>query len=143
MVGISAASAAAPIAIEGWRYIEGPNDLRVYVCDRSDCVRGSRVICHFDPPNSAPFPGIWWRHEAAVSALLGEPSKTFSPLASDLSLRRWYKTATSSDGSKTYYELGDVIGTKWHASLTSASPDEKASRANLEQFEAALERVKN
>ena len=143
IAGISSSAAAAPVAVDGWRYVEGPNELHVYVCSRSDCVPGSRVTFYFDPPNSATFPGIWWKHEVAVTALLGEPSKTFSPLASDLLMRRWHKIATSADGSKPFYALGGVDDPKWRASVTSASRDEKASQANLEQFEAALRPVGN
>ena len=129
MVGISAADAAAPVEIDGWRYIEGPNDLHIYVCGHPDCVEGSRVICHFDAPKSAVFPGIWRKYEGTVSALLGEQGKTFSPFAMDLSSRRASSIATSSDGAKNYYVLGDVSTLKWRASLSSASGDEKASQS--------------
>jgi hypothetical protein len=44
---------------------------------------------------------------------------------------------------KTFYALGGVDYPKWRASVTSASRDEKASQANLEQFEAALRHVGN
>jgi hypothetical protein len=142
-IGVSTVDAAAPVVVDGWRYIEGPHNLQVYVCDRSDCVKGSRVVCSFDPPNSATFLGIWRKQEAAVSALLGEQSKTFSPSSIEFATGRMYGLATSSDGSTTYYEFGDVKGREWRASLSSASRDEKASRANLEQFEATLKRARN
>jgi hypothetical protein len=143
LAGISFADAGAPIAVEGWRYVEGPNDLHVYVCERPDCVERSRVFFYLDQPNSAALPGIWWKQERAVSGLLSEPSKTFSPSSIELATGRIHSLATSSDGSKSFYEFGDVNGSKWHASLSSASPDEKASRTNLEQFEAALRQLGN
>jgi hypothetical protein len=112
-------------------------------CRRSDCLRGSQVIYHFDPPNSAAFPGIWHKRETAVSATLDEPSRTFSPFAIDLSTRRMHRVATLSDGSKTYYVDGGVNGPKWRASLSSASRDEHASQANLERSAVALKGAKN
>ena len=141
--GTSLAHAAAPIAVDGWHYIEAPNGLQVYVCDRPDCVEGSRVMCAFDPPNSAALPGSWWKQEAIVSELLGEPSKTFSSSSIELATGRMYELATSSDGTKTYYEFGEVKGPNWRASVSSASRDEKASQENLTRFEAALKHVTN
>ena len=143
IVGISAADAAAPVEIDGWRYIEGSNDLLVYVCSHPDCVEGSRVICHFDAPKSAVFPGIWRKYEGTVSALLGEQGKTFSPFTIDLASGRASSIATSSDGSKNYYVLGDVSTPEWRASLSSTSGDEKAAQVNLEKFEIALKRPRN
>src|SRR5579872_1072163 len=143
VTAVSSAHAAAPIAVDGWRYIEGPNDLHVYVCDRSECVSGSRVFFQLDQPNSAALPGIWWKLEAAVSTLLSERSKTFSPASIEFATGRTRRLAMSADGSRTYYEFGDVNGPRWRASLSSASRDERASQANLERFEAALERNRN
>ena|SRR5579871_1699767 len=143
VAGISLANAAAPVMINGWRYIDGPRDLHVYVCDRSDCAKGSRVICHFDPPNSAPFPGISKKYEAIVSEMLGEPGKTFSPSALDLATGRTRSIATLSDGSKAYYVSGDLVGPNWQAWLSSSSSDEKTSEANLGTFEYALKGAKN
>jgi hypothetical protein len=140
---LSIAGAAEPLSMEGWRYVEGPNDLHVYACDRSDCLPGSRVFWHFDSLNSAPFSRIWRKYEAAVSELLNEPSKTFSQIRSDPSLRRLFQTAMSPDGLRTYYEFADVEGPGWRASLSSASLYAKASSANLEQFEAALKQIRN
>jgi len=141
--GVSLADAGAPVSVDGWRYVEGPNDLHVYVCDRSECVPGSRVFWHFEPPNSAPLPGNWRKYEAAVSELLNEPGKTFSPIKSDQSLRRLFQTAMSPDGLRIYYEFADVKGPEWRALLSSASLGAKASSANLEQFEAALKKIEN
>jgi hypothetical protein len=134
----SSAAAAAPVSVDGWRYVEGPNELHLYVCDRSDCVPGSRVFLHFDRINSAVFPGIFRKWEAAVSDTLGEPSKVFSPFAIDLLTGQMHGVATVGDGSKTYYSFGDADVSSGHASLSSSSPDEMASQANLKQFEAAL-----
>jgi hypothetical protein len=137
------ANAAAPLAVDGWHYVEGPNNLHVYVCDRADCVRGSRVFWRFDPLNSAPFPGIMRKDEAVVSGLLNEPSKAFPSIGIVLGAGGGRGVTTSSDGSKTYYEFDNINGPKSRASLSSASPDEKASKANLQQFEAALGQIRN
>lgn len=141
--GISSANAAEPVSVDGWRYIEGPNELHVYVCDRSDCVPGSRVFFHFDLPNSAIFSGIFREREAAVSDILGEQSKVFSPFAMDLSTGQMHGLATAVGGSKIYYSVGDVDGSGWRASLSSSSRDEMADQANLERFEAALKSTRN
>jgi hypothetical protein len=143
IAGISAADAAAPVTIDGWRYIQGPNDLHVYVCDDGDCVKGSRVICYFSPPNSAVAPGLFRKQESWVSEMLGEPGNTFSPSALDLATGRTRSIATSSRGSKAYYVSEDVVGPNWQAWLTSSSSDAKASEANLGMFESALKGAKN
>jgi hypothetical protein len=143
IAGISSAAAAAPVSVDGWRYVEGPNELHVYVCERADCVSGSRVVCRFDAPGSAVFPGIFRKQETVVSEMLGEPSKVFSPPAVDLSTGEMHIVAMASDGSKIYYAYGSVDSSRWHASLNSSSPDQKTSRANLEQFESALEHARN
>lgn len=121
IAGISLANAAAPVTIDGWRYIAGPGDLHVYVCERSDCVVGSRIICYFELSNSAPVPGIMRKQEALVSAMLGEPSKTLSSLAINLRTGLMHSIAMASYGSKFYYVFGGVDGPRWHASLSSSS----------------------
>ncbi len=141
LAGICVACAASPVVVDGWRYVEGPNELHVYLCDRSDCVSGSRIFYHFDPPNAALVPGILRKQEAAVSEMLGEPSKAFSPSEINLSSGRMRSVATASDGSKVYYASGVVHGSKWDAWLSSASSDQNASQANLKQFEAALKHI--
>jgi hypothetical protein len=143
VASVSFAGAAAPVSVDGWRYVEGPNELHVYLCDRADCVPGSRVFLHFEPPNSPAFPGISRKWEAAVSDILGEQGKTVSSLTIDLSTGRARNIATASDGSKAYYVFGDVDGPKWRASLSSSSSDEEISESNLRTFESALKGVKN
>ncbi|WP_156898739.1 hypothetical protein [Bradyrhizobium erythrophlei] len=140
--GISSAD-AAPAAVDGWRYVEGPNQLHVYVCERSDCAVGSRVFFRFNTLSSAVFPGILRKQEAAASDILGEPSKVFSPFAIDLSTGQMHGVAKLMDGSKAYYSFGDVDGSNWRASLSSSSRDETASQVNLEKFEAVLKSVRN
>src|SRR5882724_6335504 len=130
IAGISSANAATPVTVDSWRYIAGPGDLHVYICERSDCVR---IICYFEQPNSAPIPGVIRKQEALVSAMLGEQGKAYSPLAAVLTTGRMHSIATASDGSRAYYALGGVDGPKWRASLSSLSSDAKMSEANLEQ----------
>lgn len=142
LAGVSLANAAGPVSVDGWRYVEGPNDLHIYVCDGPSCGEGSRVFWHFDPPNSVTYPEIWRQYEVAVSGLLDEPSRKF-PIGIFGSNGGGIGFAISSDGSRFYYQLGDVEGSKWHASLTSASRDETLTQTNLERFEAALERIRN
>jgi hypothetical protein len=116
----------------------------MFTCaDRSDCVKGSRVICYFSPPNSAVAPGLFLKQESWVSEMLGEPGKTFSPSALDLATGRTRTIATLSVGSKAYYVSGGIVGPKWQAWLSSSSSDAKTSEANLGMFESALKDAKN
>jgi hypothetical protein len=140
---VSSANAAAPVSVDGWRYVEGPNKLHVYVCERPDCAVGSRIFFRFNPLSSAVFPGILRKQEAAVSDILGEPSTVFSPFAIDLSTGQMHGVAKLMDGSKAYYSFGDVDGSNWRALLSSSSRDETVSQVNLEKFEAALKSARN
>jgi hypothetical protein len=141
LIGTCATCAAAPVVVDGWRYVEGPDELHIYVCDRSDCVSGSRIFYHFDPPNAALAPGILRKQEAPVTEVLGEPSKAFSSSEVSLLSGQAQSTATASDGSRVYYASGVVHGSKWDAWLNSAARDQNTSQANLKQFEAALKHI--
>jgi hypothetical protein len=143
IAGISLANAAAPVSIDGWRYIKGPDDLHVYICDRSDCVRGSRVICYLGSPNSAFAPGLFRQQESWASEMLGEPIKTLSSLGADFKTGRTHSVGTASDGSKTYHVSGSIDDSRWQAWLSSSSSDAKTSEANLDTFESALRGAKN
>ncbi|MBV8908018.1 MAG: hypothetical protein JOZ20_03375, partial [Sphingomonas sp.] len=115
----------------------------VYVCDRSDCLPGSRIFYHFDAPNGALLPGIQRKQEAVVSEMLNEHSREFPRSEIDLVSGQMRGVAKASDGSQIYYAYGVVHGSKWDVWLSSASLDPKISQANLEQFEAALQPVRN
>ena len=145
IIGSPGAGVAAPISIDGWHHVDGPNELHVYVCDRADCVPGSTVVFHYDAPNAAMAPGELRRQETAVSAMLPERPKPvrFSGFAVDIATGRTHDAATASDGTTMYYTSGMIHGSAWQAFLTSCSSDEMASRANLGQFEMTLKRARN
>jgi hypothetical protein len=65
----------------------------------------------------------------------------FSPSEVNLFSGQMRSIATASDGSKVHYASGVVHGSKWDAWLSSASPDQNTSQANLKQFEAALKHI--
>ncbi len=138
-----AATQRPPVSVGGWRYIEGPNELHVYVCDRLDCLLGSRIFYHLNPPNGVLPPGILRKQEAAVSEMLSEPSREFPRLEVEMASMRMHGVAMAPDGLRVYYAFAAVHGSKWDAWLSSASLDPKVSQANLEQFEAALQPIRN
>jgi hypothetical protein len=146
IVGASMADAAAPVTLDGWRYIEGPDELHVYVCDRADCARGSKVICHRYPPgnSSALPPGALRRDEVAAAKMLGEepPKRDTTTTGFSISLPMpkpvMRDVSTAPDGAKTYRATTIVESSRWQASLISLSGDAGASEANLDRFEAAL-----
>jgi hypothetical protein len=136
-------NAAAPVTLDGWRYLAGPNDLHVFVCERPDCVPGSRVACNVGPPDSALPPWVLRKAAAAAAETAGEHPKSGSKsagLALDL-MGRGLSVETASDGTKTYHASSTVNGATSQFILTSSSIDEKASQANLDRFEAALKAI--
>jgi hypothetical protein len=146
VVGASMADAAAPVTLDGWRYVAGPDELHVYVCDRADCAPGSRVICHRYPASnsSALPPGALRRDEVAAAKMLGEESPkrdtttTGFPISLPMSKPVMREVSTAPDGTKTYRASTIIESSRWQASLISLSGDAGASEANLDRFEAAL-----
>jgi len=140
IIGTPGAGVGAPLSIDGWRHIDGPNELHVYVCDRADCVPGSTVVFRFGSPDAALAPGELRRQDAVVSAMLPERPRpgTFSGVTVDVATGRTRNMATTSDGAKMYYASGMIHGSAWQAFLTSSSSDEMASEANLGRFKMAL-----
>ena len=137
----SADLGVAPVALAGWHDVGGPDRLHVYVCDHSDCVPGSKVICYFYPLNTAMAPGLFRRQEEIASQLLQErpkPSTKSTGLGIDLATARMREVETASDGSKNYKTHIVVKSSKWEVFLISSSIDEKASDANSTRFETAL-----
>ena len=140
----------APVAIGGWRYTKGPNDLHVYVCDQPHCTPGSRVSVVLYPLNPgsrfAMAPGQLRRQEESASEILQEhpkPGTTRSGVKLDLSTGRGSDVATAPDGTKKYSTFRVVTGSNLSATIISSSSDELASEANYLQFEAALKTAVN
>jgi uncharacterized protein YfaP (DUF2135 family) len=135
----------APVAIDGWRSIKGPNDQHIYVCDHPDCAPHSKVSVLLYA-GSAITPGQLRRQREAVAELPQERSArcTFAHRAlvpgAPTPMRC---VATAPDGSKSYDTGGIISGPNLSASLMSSSRDETASEANYVQFEAALKAVVN
>jgi hypothetical protein len=134
----------APVLIDGWRYVKGPSDLHIYVCDHPDCGPGSRLICHvYSSGSVALAPGQLRRDDKAASVMLQEDHApgTFAGLRPDLATGRSHDVATAQDGTKKFYTFSMATGSKGHASLISSSSDEKKSEVNSERFEAAFKVV--
>jgi hypothetical protein len=152
VVGAAAQSAAnrassdlgdAPVAVDGWRYIWGPNDLHVYLCDHPGCAPGSRVSFLLFPSSSpsptAVVPGLLRRQRDAVGEMLQERLAPCEVVGGfPLVPAPMHCVATASDGTKSYDTTGIIDGSKLSASLISSSSDEAASEGNYGQFEAAL-----
>jgi hypothetical protein len=144
----SASIQAQPIRLNGWRAIDGPNDLHVYVCDRPSCAPNSRVSFLLYP-GLAIAPGQLRRQREMVAELLQERSVPCIFVGRILRLgapMRMHCVATASDGTKSFDTI-DIIsginGSNLSASLISSSSDATASEANYERFETALKAVVN
>jgi hypothetical protein len=136
-----------PVAIDGWRHFNGPNDLHVYLCDHPGCAPGSKVSFLLYPPG-AIFPGMLRRQRDTVGEMLQERSAPCT-LVDGISLLLsrapgpMHCIATAPDGTRTYDATGIIDGLNLSASLISSSRDEAASEANYGQFGAALKTLTN
>jgi hypothetical protein len=138
----------APVAIEGWRYVKGPNDLYVYLCNHPGCAPNSRVSFISYPPGPIS-PGLLRRQRGATEELLKEPSVPCMLVFDGISLSPstvpglMHCVATAVDGTKTFDAMGIIDGSNLSVSLISSSRDQTASDGNYRQFEAALKAVMN
>jgi hypothetical protein len=138
----------APVAIDGWRYVKGPNELDVYFCDHPDCAPSARVSFISYPPGPIA-PGLLRRQRGAMAELLQERSVPCTLVFDGISLPPspvpglLHCVATAVEGTKTYDSMGIVNGSNLSVSLISSSHDQTASDANYRQFEAALKAVMN
>jgi hypothetical protein len=138
----------APVAIDGWRYVRGPSDLHVYLCDHPGCAPSSRVSLISFPPGPIP-PGLLRRQRSATAETLQEPSAPCTLVFDRISLPPppvpgpMHCVATVVDGTKTHDAMGIINGSNLSVSLISSSSDQTASEANYRQFEVALKTVTN
>ncbi|NPV19769.1 hypothetical protein [Bradyrhizobium aeschynomenes] len=137
LLSASMASAAAPVVFDGWRYIAGPNDLHIFICERADCVPGSRLVCHIMAHGSALPPGILRKWDGMAAELAGEPAKTSPTLSLDLA--GGSLLIDTADETRSYRAFSIVNSATSRFILISSSNDESASHANLARFEKALQ----
>jgi hypothetical protein len=139
---------ATPVAIDGWRYVKGPSDLHVYLCNHPGCATGSRAS-FISYPAGAAFPGQLRGQRGAMGEMLQERLAPCTLVFDGISLPLspvpglMHCVATAVDGTKTYDAMGIINGSNLSVSLISSSNDQTASDANYRQFEAALRAVMN
>jgi hypothetical protein len=143
VAALSAAKAAAPVALDGWRYIDGGDSLHVFVCERGDCVPGSRVFCHVERRGSAVAPGIMRTEERRAAALAGEQFRPPTNAPSlGLDLAGGSRIIEKADDGISRYRTSVVVNNETSQFiLVSSATDEQASRANLARFEKALQEI--
>jgi len=142
------ASAATLLTMDGWRHLDGPSDFHLYVCERDDCTRGSKVIARLD--STEPAEPLWLplrqrNQEATVSQMFGEPPGPRAVLRAEPVDARGHvlMEVREPNGPASYYVFSIVSGSQWQAAMTSLSSDKEVSQSNLERFEAALRAAKD
>jgi hypothetical protein len=141
MICPSSADAAAPITLDGWRYIAGPDRLHVFICEQADCVPGSRIACHFGPLETPVSPGLLRKEDAIAAELAGEhPRPVTTPLPALGPDRVGWSLLTeiADDGTKRYRAFSIVHNATAEFVLISSSSDKHVSQANLDRFKRAL-----
>jgi hypothetical protein len=137
-----------PVAIGGWRYQKGANDVHLFHCQAAACVPGSRVSYRFYAPGTT-MPLVQYRseQELIVKALqqrapAGTTIKIVAIEGDDTdTLPRMYKSrrlTVAPDGAQEHVHSGLLMGEKASASLISSSRDEKAAGGNYAQYALAL-----
>jgi hypothetical protein len=137
-----------PVAIGGWRYEKGANDVHLFQCQEAACVPGSRVSYRFYPAGTtmslAQYRG---EQEAVIKALQqrapqGTSIKIVAIEGDDVAtLPRMYKTrrlTIAPDASQEHVHSGLLMGEKASVSLISSSRDEKAADTSYAQYALAL-----
>jgi hypothetical protein len=136
-----------PIAIGGWRYTKGSNDVHVFDCATAACVPGSRVSYRFYAAGTMPFAQYRGEQEMIVKALQqrAAPGTKITIVAIEGddgdTLPRMYKARRvmiHPDGSQEHVHSGLLMGEKASVSLISSSRDEKATGANYTQYGIGL-----
>lgn len=135
------------MAVGGWRYELGPNDVHFFHCEQEKCRPGSKVSYRLYAPEPAmtleQFRGS---QEQIVKALeqrtpglkvtiLGIDGDTGNSLPRLLKVRR---LTVAPDGKSEYVVSSRLFGSRASASLISSSGEEKASNDNYVQFAVAL-----
>jgi hypothetical protein len=140
LLSASMASAAAPVMFDGWRYIAGPDNRHIFVCERADCVRGSRLVCLIMRHHSEVPPGLPRKRAAMAAELAGEPPKLGRASSTlGLDLAGGSHLIDTADRTRSYRGFSIVDTATSRFILVSSSSDEYASHANLGRFEKALQ----
>jgi hypothetical protein len=134
--------AETPVMVDGWRHVNAPDDLHVYVCVSISCVERSIVMFRFmEPGPPAVAPGQFHRWEkAAREALLMAPQieGTFAGGPMDLATWRSHGSAMTANGAIEHYTHGFAKSAKWQTYVISISSNQSASDGNAALFEEAL-----
>ena len=137
-----------PVAVGGWRYTKGANDVHLFDCDTAACVPGSRVSYRFYAAGTTmPLSQYRSEQEMVVKALQqrAAPGTKITVVAiegDDVdTLPRMYKARRLTirpDGSQEHVHSGLLMGEKASVSLISSSTDEKAATGSFAQFALPL-----
>jgi hypothetical protein len=137
-----------PVAMGGWRYTKGANDVHLFDCDTAACIPGSRVSYRFYAAGTTmPYAQYRSEQEMVVKALQqrAPPGTKIVIVAvegdGDDTLPRMYKArrlTVRPDGSQEHVHSGILMGGKASVSLISSSIDEKAATGNYSQFALLL-----
>jgi hypothetical protein len=157
VVAVAAVSQAAaqpastqgpPVAIGGWRYSKGANDVHLFDCETAACVPGSRVSYRFYAAGTTmPLSQYRSEQELVVKALQqrAAPGTKITIVAIEgddvATLPRTYKARRLTihpDGSQEHVHSGILMGEKASVSLISSSRDEKAATGSYAQYALGL-----
>jgi uncharacterized protein YndB with AHSA1/START domain len=137
-----------PVAIGGWRYEKGANDVHLFHCEMAACVPGSRVSYRFYAAGTTlPFAQYRSEQEMVVKALQqrAAPGTKITIVAIEgddtATLPRMYKTrrlTIQPDGSQEHVHSGILMGERASVSLISSSRDEKAATGSYAQYALGL-----
>jgi hypothetical protein len=137
-----------PVAVGGWRYTKGANDVHLFDCDTAACVPGSRVSYRFYAAGTTmPLSQYRSEQEMVVKALQqraapGTQITVVGIEGDDVdTLPRMYKARRLTirpDGSQEHVHSGLLMGEKASVSLISSSTDEKAATGSFAQFALPL-----
>jgi hypothetical protein len=137
-----------PVAVGGWRYAKGANDVHLFDCETPSCVPGSRVSYRFySAGTTMPLAQYRSEQEMVVKALqqrAGPGTKiAIVGIEGDdvATLPRMYKARRLTihpDGSQEHVHSGILMGERASVSLISSSRDEKAATGSYAQFALPL-----
>jgi hypothetical protein len=137
-----------PVAIGGWRYEKGANDVHLFHCETAACVPGSRVSYRFYAAGTTmPLGQYRSEQELIVKALQqrAPPGTKVTIVAIEgddvATLPRMYKSrrlTVAPDGSQEHVHSGLLMGENASVSLISSSRDEKAAGASYTQYGIGL-----
>jgi hypothetical protein len=136
--------AGPPVAVQGWRYEQGANDVHLFNCDTPACVPGSRVSYRFYAAGTTmPLAQYRSEQEMVAKALQqrAPPGTKITIVAIEgddvATLPRMHKARRLTihpDGSQEHVHSALLMGGKASVSLISSSRDEKATAGNFGQF---------